>query len=105
MASPMRIRATTEEGGLVDVKILMRHVMETGQRKDADGALVPAWFIETVDVQVASKTVFVAQLGPAVSRDPFLHFKLNGSAKKGDELVITWKDNRGESRTDKTPIR
>jgi sulfur-oxidizing protein SoxZ len=105
MASPMRIRATVEQDGVVDVKVLMRHVMETGQRKDAEGKLVPAWFIETVDAQVGGKSVFMAQLGPAVSKDPFLHFKLKGSAKSGDELVVTWKDNKGESRTDKTQIK
>jgi len=104
MASPMRIRAT-EEGGVVDIRVLMRHAMETGQRKDAEGKLIPAWYIETVDAQVGGKTVFVAQFGPAVSKDPFLHFKLKGSANKGDELVITWKDNKGESRTDKTQIK
>ncbi|MFY9347497.1 MAG: thiosulfate oxidation carrier complex protein SoxZ [Orrella sp.] len=105
MASPMRIRATVEASGVVDIKVLMRHVMETGQRKNPEGKPIPAWFIETVDAQVGGKTVFTAFLGPAVSKDPFLHFKLNGSAKKGDELTVTWKDNKGESRTDKTQIK
>lgn len=105
MASPMRIRATVEASGAVDIKILMRHVMETGQRKNPEGQTIPAWFIETVDAQVGGKTVYTAFLGPAVSKDPFLHFKLNGSAKSGDQLVITWKDNKGESRTDKTVIK
>lgn len=104
MASPMRIRAT-EKDGVVDVKILMRHIMETGQRKNADGKAIPAWYIETVDAQIGGKTVFLAQFGPAVSKDPFLHFKLKGSASKGDEMTITWKDNKGESRTDKTQIK
>lgn len=105
MASPMRIRATVEASGAVDIKILMRHVMETGQRKNPEGQPIPAWFIETVDAQVGDKTVFTAFLGPAVSKDPFLHFKLIGSAKPGDQLVVTWKDNKGESRTDKTVIK
>ncbi len=104
MASPMRIRAT-EAGGVVDVKILMRHVMDTGLRKNSEGKPIPAWYIETVDAQIGGKTVFAAFFGPAVSKDPFLHFKLSGSAKKGDELTVTWKDNKGESRTDKTQIK
>ncbi len=104
MASPMRIRAT-EKDGVVDVKILMRHIMETGQRKDGDGNVIPAWYIETVDAQVGGKTVFLAQFGPAVSKDPFLHFRINKGVKKGDEMSITWKDNKGESRTDTTQIK
>ncbi|HLU03339.1 MAG TPA: thiosulfate oxidation carrier complex protein SoxZ, partial [Advenella sp.] len=44
---PMRIRAK-ESDGVVDVKVLMAHVMETGQRKDAEGKTVPAWHITNV---------------------------------------------------------
>ena len=50
MADPMRIRAM-ENGGTTDVKILMKHDMETGQRKDASGKVVPAWHITNVTVQ------------------------------------------------------
>ena len=41
MADPMRIRAT-EKDGEIDVKVLMKHDMESGQRKDAAGAIIPA---------------------------------------------------------------
>ena len=104
MASPMRIRAT-EKDGVVDVKVLMRHIMETGLRKGADGKVIPGWYIETVEAKVGDKTVFTALFGPAVSKDPFLNFKLKGSAKKGDKIVVTWKDNKGESRTDDTEVK
>jgi len=104
MASPMRIRAT-EKDGIVDVRVLMKHDMETGQRKNAEGKLIPAWFISTIEAKVGDKVVFGAQFGPAVSKDPFLHFKLKGSAKKGDSMTVTWVDNKGETRTDKTDIK
>lgn len=104
MTNPMRVRAT-EKGGEVDVRILMSHEMETGQRKDESGQLVPAWFIQQVNVNVGDKTVFMAEFGPSVSKDPYLHFKLKGSANKGDTLAITWLDNRGETRTDEVAVR
>lgn len=104
MTNPMRVRAT-EKGGEVDVRVLMSHEMETGQRKDESGQLVPAWFIQKVDVKLGDKTVFMAEFGPSVSKDPFLHFKLKGSANKGDKLAITWLDNRGETRTDEVDVR
>ena len=50
MADPMRVRAA-ENGGTVDVKILMKHDMESGQRKDAAGKTIPAWFISTINVK------------------------------------------------------
>ncbi|WP_354682748.1 thiosulfate oxidation carrier complex protein SoxZ [Cupriavidus necator] len=102
MADPMRVRAT-ENGGVVDVKILMKHDMETGQRKDASGKVVPAWHIQTVTAQCKGKEVFRAQFGPAVSKDPFLNFKFKGGAK-GDKVAVTWIDNRGDKRTDEATI-
>ena len=104
MASPMRIRAT-EKDGVVDVRVLMKHDMETGQRKTPEGTTIPAWFISTVEAKIGDKVVYSAQFEPAVSKDPFLHFKLKGSAKKGDAMSVTWVDNKGETRTDKTDIK
>ena len=100
---PMRIRAV-EKDGVVEVKALMSHIMETGQRKDSSGNVVPAHFIDLVEAKWNDKVVMNAQWGPAVSRDPFLQFKFKGG-KKGDKVTISWKDNKGESRTDTTEIR
>ncbi|ALS59555.1 MULTISPECIES: thiosulfate oxidation carrier complex protein SoxZ [Pandoraea] len=102
MGNPMRIRAT-EAGGVVEVKVLMSHIMETGQRKDASGNIVPAHFIQTVTVACNGKTVLTAEWGPAVSKDPFLSFKFKG-AKKGDKVTVTWVDNKGDTRTDETAV-
>lgn len=97
MGDPMRVRAA-ESGGTVDVKILMKHDMESGQRKDAAGKAVPAWFISTIKVTANGKDVFKGEFGPAVSKDPFLNFKYKGA--KGDKIVVTWNDSKGDKRTD-----
>ncbi|GAB3630146.1 SoxZ [Pandoraea terrae] len=102
MADPMRIRATLQ-GDAVDVKVLMGHIMETGQRKDANGAVVPAHFIQMVTATCNGKTVLSAQWGPAVAKNPYLAFKFKGAAK-GDKLQVTWVDNKGETRTDEAAI-
>lgn len=104
MASPMRIRAT-EKDGVIDVRILMKHDMESGLRKTPEGTTVPAWFISTVEAKIGDRVVYSAQFGPAVSKDPFLHFKLKVAAKKGDVVTITWIDNKGETQTDKSDIK
>lgn len=100
---PMRIRATNKDG-VTEVKVLMSHIMETGLRKDSDGNLVPAHFIQDVTATWKDKEVLKAHWGPAVSRDPFLSFKFEGG-EKGDEIKVTWNDNKGESRTDTAEIR
>ena len=102
MPDPMKIRANLM-GDSTEVKVLMSHEMETGQRKDAQGKTIPAWFIQNVSVTHADKVVLAAQWGPAVSKNPFLSFKFKGGAK-GDRVKITWTDNHGDTRTDEATI-
>ena len=102
MADPMRIRAAARDG-VVNVKVLMGHEMETGQRKDASGKLVPPHFIQNVRATYQGKVVLSAQWGPAVAKNPFLEFTFKGG-RKGDKIVLTWEDSKGESRTDESTI-
>jgi sulfur-oxidizing protein SoxZ len=102
MPDPMKIRANVV-GDSTEVKVLMSHEMETGQRKDAQGKTIPAWHIQSVAATWNGKTVLTAEWGPAVSKNPFLSFKFKGGAK-GDKVQITWIDNRGEKRTDEAVI-
>ena len=102
MAEPTKIRANVA-GDSTEVKVLMNHEMETGQRKDAQGKTVPAWFIQNVTAAWNGKTVLSAQWGPAISKNPFLSFRFKGGAK-GDKVKITWVDNKGETRTDEATI-
>jgi len=102
MPDPMKIRATTV-GDTTEVKVLMSHEMETGQRKDAQGKTIPAWFIQNVLVTWNGKMVLAAQWGTAVAKNPFLSFKFKGGAK-GDRINVTWIDNRAEKRSDEATI-
>ena len=102
MADPMRIRAQVA-GTSATVRVLMAHEMETGQRKDAAGKVIPAWFIQEVSAQHNGKPVLSAQWGPAVSKNPFLQFNVKG-AKAGDRIGVSWVDNRGEKRTDEATV-
>ena len=102
MADPMRIRAKLE-GDKAVVRVLMAHEMETGQRKDSTGKIVPAHFIQSVLATHNGKTVLSAQWGPAISKNPYLQFQFAG-AKAGDKVAITWTDNKGDKRTDEAAI-
>lgn len=102
MAEPTRIRAQLQGGGAI-VRVLMSHEMESGQRKDAAGKAVPAWHITEIMATLNGKPVFAAEWGPAVSKNPFLQFRLK-AAKAGDRLAVSWRDNRGATRTDEAVI-
>ena len=102
MADPMRIRAQAS-GGKATVRVLMSHEMETGQRRDSAGKLVPAWFIQDITASLNGKPVLTAEWGPAVSKNPFLQFSVRG-AKAGDKVTIHWTDNKGDKRTDEATV-
>ena len=102
MSEPMKIRATLQ-GDTADLRILMMHPMETGQRKDARGEIVPLHFIQNVIVTHNGKVVLDAQWSQAVARNPFLGLRVKG-AKVGDKIAVTWTDNKGDKRTDETTV-
>ena len=102
MPEAMRIRAV-EKDGLVDVRVQIRPDMESGSRKDDAGETIPAWYITHLVVEVAERTVFAAQLGPGVSRNPLLQFRLRKGGK-GQAIVARWEDSRGDTREDRGVI-
>ena len=103
MAEPMRIRATMA-GDVADVKVLMNHPMETGTRKDGKtGQLVPAHYITEVTATLNGAKVLDANIGPAVSKNPFLGFRVKG-AKAGDTVKVEWVDNKGDKNSAEAKI-
>ena len=102
MADPMRIRAQVA-GDKATVRVLMAHEMESGQRKDAAGKIIPAWYIQQVTATLNGKPVLNVEWGPAVSKNPFLQFVVKG-AKAGDKIAVSWKDNRGDTRSDEATV-
>ncbi len=97
MASSIRVRATSN-GDITEVQALIQHPMDTGLVKNPAGELIPAHYIQQLKFEWNGKDVFVADWGTAVSKDPYVKFSFKG-AKKGDELKISWTDNKGASDT------
>ena len=97
MASSIRVRATSN-GDITEVQALIQHPMDSGFVKNPKGELIPAHFIQELTFECNGKDVFVADWGPAVSKDPYVKFSFKG-AKKGDDLKISWTDNKGGSDT------
>ena len=102
MAEAMKIRATMK-GDIADIRVLVAHPMETGQRKDASGNLVAAHFIQSMTVTHNGNTVYDGQWSQAVSRNPVFAVRLKG-AKVGDKVVVSWVDNKNNKRTDEATV-
>jgi sulfur-oxidizing protein SoxZ len=93
MASSIRVRAILN-GDTTDVQTLIQHPMDTGLVKDSKGELIPAHYIQQLSFEHNGKTVFQADWGTAVSKDPYVKFAFKGAAK-GDEIKVSWVDNKG----------
>ncbi len=95
MKKSIKLRAKAKKG-IVTVKALISHPMETGLRKNKKtGKLIPAHHIQEVVAKAGDKTFLQAAWGGAISKNPYLSFKFAGN--KGDTVTLSWVDNRGES--------
>ena len=79
MAAPVKMRGRIKNG-IAEIKSLMPHPMETGTRRNADGELVPAHYIQTVTCFKNDEQIMQAHWGPAVSKNPFFSFKVKNAA-------------------------
>ncbi len=103
MASTIRVRATTNDE-ITEVQVLIQHPMDSGFVKDDKGEIIPPHFIQELIFEHGGRKIFVADWGTAISRDPYVKFSFKGG-NKGDELKISWVDNKGESDTTTTKIQ
>ena len=104
MATSIKIRAKAKDG-VTTVKALMTHPMETGLRKDKKtGKKIPAHFIQNVSAKHNGKEVLSTEWGGSVSKNPYLSFKFEGGSQ-GDEIEISWMDNKGASDSAKAKIK
>jgi len=91
-----RLRAKLRDG-LVKVRVLMNHPMETGARQDpATGELVPRHFIREVVCEHNGEPVLTLDYGWGVSKNPYLSFDL-AAGKPGDLIVVRWLDSEGQT--------
>ena len=91
-----RIRLDKKEakrGDIVEVKTLISHVMESGQRKDAAGNVIPRKIINKFTAELNGKTIFAADLEPAVSANPYVQYKFK--AQESGTIRFSWIDDDG----------
>jgi sulfur-oxidizing protein SoxZ len=81
------------KGEIVEVKAIVSHVMETGQRKDAQGNTIPRKILNSFSCTVAGKEVFSAEFEPAMAANPYIHFMFK--ATESGPVVLKWRDDDG----------
>ncbi len=91
----IRLKAKIK-GDRAEVTCLIKHPMETGNRKDADGKPIAIHYIKYITFAVNGEVVSTANVGPGVSVDPLVTVEILG-VKAGDMISVKWEDNKGES--------
>jgi sulfur-oxidizing protein SoxZ len=82
-----------KKGEIVEVKALVQHIMESGQRKDSKGQVIPRKILNKFTCTVNGKEVFSADFEPAVSANPYIQFKFR--AMESGPVVLSWTDDDG----------
>ena len=82
-----------KKGDIVEVKALVSHIMETGQRKDSKGETIPRKILNKFTCTVNGKEVFSADFEPAISANPYIQFKFR--AAESGPVLLTWTDDDG----------
>ena len=103
MSKPrIKLPESAKVGDVIEVKTLISHVMETGQRRDAEGKTIPRNIINAFSVTFAGAEVFSAELHPGVSANPYIAFfmKVPGPG----EFEFTWTDDKGEKVSEKLKL-
>ena len=99
MAEKPRLKVPKEakKGDIVEIKTLLSHVMETGQRKDAAGNIIPRKIINKFTCEFNGKPVFSADLEPAIAANPYLQF--TAKVDESGTFKFTWTDDDGTVTT------
>jgi sulfur-oxidizing protein SoxZ len=89
----VRVPKTAAAGETITIKTLISHPMESGQRKDSEGKLVPRQIINRFTCEFGGEMVIDVALEPAVSANPYFEFEARVPAS--GEFKFTWLDDDG----------
>tara|TARA_R110002110_G_scaffold11694_3_gene55992 strand:- start:5502 stop:5831 length:330 start_codon:yes stop_codon:yes gene_type:complete len=80
-------------GDAITIKTLISHKMESGQRKDDDGNVIPRSIINRFTCDFNGENVIEVVLEPAISTNPYLEFE--ALVPEAGEFKFTWYDDDG----------
>ncbi len=89
----VKLPETSKPGDIIEIKTLISHVMETGQRRDKDGKPIPRKIISAFRASFEGREVFRATLHPGTSANPYLVFSMK--VERAGELTLTWTEDGG----------
>lgn len=89
----LKLPKQAKKGEIIEIKTLLPHTMESGQRKDKDGKIIPRKIINKFACEFNGKSVFSATLEPAVAANPYIQFF--AKVEESGTFKFTWTDDDG----------
>jgi sulfur-oxidizing protein SoxZ len=87
------------QDGAAEVKLLLSHPMETGNRTDpATGLKVRRHYIRELVCEYNGDAVLRTQWSWGMARNPYLSIRIR-EARPGDRVLMRWSDDQGREDT------
>ena len=99
----VKVPKTAAAGEAITIKTLISHKMESGQRKDKEGNIIPHSIINRFTCEFNGQSVVDVQLEPAISTNPYFQFE--ATVPEAGEFVFTWYDDDGSVYDTKKSIK
>ena len=90
----VKVPKTAAAGETITIKTLISHKMESGQRKDDDGNVIPRSIINRFTADFNGQNVIDVTLEPAISTNPYFQFE--AVVPESGEFTFTWYDDDGD---------
>ena len=102
MTTRIQVPSEARRGGLIEVRVLIQHPMETGFRYDSLGRQTPRNVIYSFECRYGGIEVFRAAMGAGIAANPYLRFFLR--AKESGDIECRWVDQENASGYVSAPV-
>lgn len=89
----VKVPKSAAKDEIVTIKTLISHEMESGQRKDKDGNVIPRKIINKFTCEFNGQVVFSCDIDPAISANPYFEFSVR--VPESGTFKFTWMDDDG----------
>ena len=99
----VRVPRDATAGETITIKTLISHPMESGQRKDSDGNVIPRSIINRFTVEFNGQSVLDMTMEAAISTNPYVQFE--AVVPEAGDFVFTWYDDDGSVYDTKKSVK
>ena len=99
----VRVPARARAGEVIEIRTPVSHPMENGQRRDAEGAVVPRYIIRRFEARFEGELVFATDLHTGVAANPYIAFPFR--VERAERFEFVWIDDAGEEARARAELR